>query len=138
MSCWDTSSTDCPLSNGPQAFPMFCMLHSRPHRHLMAGSLCRPQRAMNMNLCRQLVSVHRRLAQLSGIGRKHTNLSTQHHPRESKQRLSASALALQDQEKKYNLKNHPYPHPGGNKKYEAGVSIEKVLESFRISSRANR
>lgn len=50
--------------------------------------------------------------------------------------LSASALALQDQEKAYNLKNLT-PSPKVKKKCGEGISIEKVSEGLRISSRAN-
>lgn len=49
-----------------------------------ASSLCTPWKTTRMSLCRCLVSMCRKLAQLSGYGRKHTNLSIHHHPGESK------------------------------------------------------
>lgn len=57
-----------------------------PTPHPMVGSLCMFLRAKvgRESLYRQLVSTCRKLAPLCSTGRKHTNLSIQHYPGESK------------------------------------------------------
>ena len=59
-----------------------CFTHAYPY--YVASFLCATPRAARASLCRQLMRSCRKPGQLCGIGRMHTNLSIQHHSRESK------------------------------------------------------
>ena len=63
---------------------------------------------MSVSLHRWLVSMHRKLVQLCGIGRKHTNLSVKQHPRKSRWDNVSIYPGFPGQKKAYSLKN---PHP---------------------------
>ena len=85
INCWGHLTLRCSqLAHGHLQYST-CL--SQIHFHPMVGSLPMPLRTERMNLCRQPGNMHRKLAQLYGIGRNHTNFSIQCCPRESKIRL---------------------------------------------------
>ena len=73
--CWGHITLRSPQL--AHVYPQYSTRLSHTHPNSMSGSLSMPPRAEKMNLCRWMVSMHRKLAQLYGIGRNHTNLSIQ-------------------------------------------------------------
>lgn len=69
---------------GLQAPPMLWVHHPILCPHPVTNSLCLSPRAARARLCRWLVSMCRKPTWVWGIGRRHTNVSIQHCPGESK------------------------------------------------------
>lgn len=88
-------------------YPKLSIHLTHKHSHpLLAPNA--PLRAAWASLYRQLLSTCRKVSQVCGIERKHTNLIIQHHLRESKQEAVGTRPSFaQDREKMYNLKNFP-------------------------------
>lgn len=95
-----------PHLQNPPTGPWHTILHAlNPHTNTLVSTLLK---VVSAGLCSWLVSVCKKLTQLCGIRRKHTNLGIQHFPRKNKRRLSASSLASQNPGKSHYLRN---PHP---------------------------
>ena len=99
--------------------------HTQTHTHTQppcGRSLCILPTAPRGGFWKRTVSICRNLAWLCEPGRNPTNLSNQHHPWDSKRKLSTQPRALQDGEKVCELKNSI---TRGNKMYGVGVSTEQ-------------
>lgn len=98
-----------PHLQNPPTDPWHTILHAlNPHTNTLAkNSLSTLLKVVSADLCSWLVSMCKRLTQLCGIKRKHTNLGIQYFPRKNKRRLSASSLASQNPGKSHYLRN---PH----------------------------
>lgn len=119
--------------------------HNPPHT-LPCGQLSvyAPE-AARVNLCRWLESTWESLLNSAVLEnnnnsnkRKKTHAETwtcKYSPRVGKGWLLVLDLTMQNVQKAYDLKNSPTEE---NKKYEAGVSIEKIWENLRIPNKANR
>ena len=83
MGLWGSLTYGSPQLVHRHTHSTLHLTHTTPHP--LARSLYVSSRMASANLCRLLVSTHRKLAGLCGIGRKCTSLSIWYHPRESKQ-----------------------------------------------------
>lgn len=114
LTAMQTSSGSLITNNRVWGCPQLVNRHPKlsihlTHKHshpLLAPNA--PLRGAWASLCRQLLSTCRKVSQVWGIERKHTNLLIQHHLRESKpEAVSTRPSFAQDREKTYNLKNFP-------------------------------
>ena len=88
----DVDLSDCkadPIKKHELPRYLVCLTYHLPQPHLIVGSLRRSLR--RTSLCKQPVSVHKKLAKFSKMARKSTNLSTEHHSRETNGREPISS-----------------------------------------------
>ena len=133
----DASPADPPI--GLWAIPVhhvphMCMhacTHTHTHIHTVACSQCKFPRVASMKLRRWLVSTCRNPAQLCGIGRKHTNLRTQHHPKARQTKSCQHPGWLCRIERMHTVLW--IPPSRGNKNCRSGIGINSEKRSEKAS-----
>lgn len=125
----DTSPADLPT--GLWAIPIHHVPCMCMHTHNMPCSQCKFPRVASMTLCRWLVSTCRKPAQLCRIGRKHTNLRIQHHPKAKQTKICQHPGWLCRIERMHTILW--IPPSRGNKNCGSGIGINSEKRSEKAS-----